>query len=171
MKNSYKILIVILCAAIALGIGYVVLQKNIFPGKWNLGLVKTLKITKIKAEYGTNENIVVSGQAKNNYEVAFFWNHKIGMTNADSNGAWTVNFGQMPAGKYPLEVIANDSPTSRIITTAEILVAGKPVDVSLINKLSNYLAASLSQENIPGELVTVPESAPEALSGNWKLLK
>ena len=174
MKIPLKILIIILAAAILLTVGYFIFQDKIFNNQ-KYQSFEGLRITKIKSEYGINENIVVSGEAKNNSEITFLWNGKIGMGKSDNKGAWIVNFGKMPEGKYALGVIADDSPVSRSITTAQISVV-KSVNqspVSLIDSISNFLTASLSlnQEKIPEEIITIPQQIPSALQGEWNLLK
>ena len=167
-KLSFKILIIIMCAVALLIAGYFVFQRDIFNNQGP----ERIKITKIKAEYGTSEDIIIEGTAKKDCDIIILWGSKIGTVKANRAGNWSANLGRASEGKYPLEVIAEDSPNSRSITTAKISVVNGSI-VSTIEKLSNFLMANISfnQNKNPEKLNMIPKSSPQVLSGEWELIK
>ncbi|MCX6721376.1 MAG: hypothetical protein NT026_02115 [Candidatus Staskawiczbacteria bacterium] len=164
MKTIYKILI--------FGIVLFLLLAFIFSFASKVSS-QNLKITGIKSEYGYNEDVVVSGTAKKNCEIIIFYNQQMGSTSADSSGRWVVNLGKLPPGEYAFQVLANDSAISESTTTARIIVASGPKTTSLLNNFLNFFTAGLSSpfQKTPDKLTTVPETAPEALKGNWRLIR
>lgn len=171
MNSPTKILISFACAVLFVTASYFVFQ-NYFVGKAEEGAIK---IIGMKAAYGTNESIIVKGQAKINSNITLLWDDKMGSLKSDSKGSWAVNLGMMPEGNYSLQAISEDSSNSRSITSAQVSVV-KPVAVasaSLINNISEFLTASVSSgmKSAPKRLVMVSALTPPALSGKWQLIK
>ena len=168
MKKIYKILIwlvVIILLAVAL---FFVFSQN-FSSKENSGAVK---ISKIKNQYSTTEDIVLSGTSKSNCEIILSLNGEAGIVKSDENGKWIANLGKLPEGKYAFEALADDSPTSQSVATAQLLVSSSVNNTAFLNNISGIMTAALSgQPKNPDKLVMIPETIPQVFQENWKLVK
>ncbi|MDP2910640.1 MAG: hypothetical protein Q8N58_02555, partial [bacterium] len=119
----------------------------------------------IKDFYYSNENIILSGLTEPEAEVFLFYNQKYGSVIADGSGYWKANLGVLPLGQYVLEINSKD----KIGNTSEPL----KFDLTII-ELSIGPVPSAPEEIIPEEepeeIITVPESAPLVMKGEWRLL-
>jgi len=136
-----------------------------------------VEITNIKASYGSNEDIIVSGNCEPNSELALYWADQYGVGHADSQGNWSINLGRLPAGKYQLEIIPKDSVGNigKSITT-DLIIGGEvtpPVVSKIIDQLKIVFQPLIPQIFLPPTpeiIVTVPKEAPLSLEGKWNIL-
>lgn len=120
-----------------------------------------IKITKIKDYYRPDENIVLAGTTEAKAEITLYWNKKYGLAQADDSGRWIVNLGKMSVGKYPLEL----TPKDRAGNIGESLTVDLIVEAVLVPEIPEK-----PEEEIPEEIITVPEEAPLVMQGQWQLL-
>ena len=89
--------------------------------------------------YTSDEDIILSGTAVQSKEIVVFFGDKVGLTESDKNGKWKINFGDMPEGRYSLQLIIDNGSTSRSTATAHIIVDNSK------KSLFGYLLSSLSK--------------------------
>ena len=109
---------IVLFAAVFVMTGVVLAAEKIY--------VETVKIeinknNKYKV-YTSDQNIILSGTSVPSKEIVVFFGDKVGLAESDKNGKWVINFGDMPEGKYGLQLITDSSQDSRSIATAHIVV-------------------------------------------------
>jgi hypothetical protein len=165
---AYLIIIVILVIIFAF-----LLYQNFFSNK---EVPDSIKITGIQNSYSTSRDIILSGSSKSNSDIILLINGQMGMLKSDENGKWIANLGKLPEGDYSLETIADDSPTSRSVATAQLSVSASKNDIPSIDNIANSMAAGISSQiglksATPKKLIMIPASAPEVLTGSWKLIK
>ena len=140
-----------------------------FSNKDNLG---GIKITKVKNQYNTQEDIVLSGTAKSDCDITLLFNGQMGILKSDANGRWIANLGKAPAGDYDIEAISDDSPSGRSIYVGQISVISDKKVFSYIDNLATSMTAGISvQDTVPNKLVMISDDAPQVLNGSWKLIK
>lgn len=121
----------------------------------------------IKDFYYSNENIILSGSTEPGAEIFLFYNQKYGSVFADGSGYWKANLAVLPLGRYVLEITSKD----KIGNTSEPL----KFDLTII-ELSIGPVPSAPEEIIPEpepepkEIITVSESVPLVMKGEWRLL-
>jgi len=173
MNNLSKILTTFAVAALVVVCGVLITQQNILESNFST----KIKISETNRVYSSKENIVLTGTSNPESEIIVSWNGQFGLIESDKSGKWIVNLGTMPEGKYSLQMISDDSEKSQSIATAQIIVdnSAKISDktVSFIDDTFKFFAAaiSLSLEGTPDKLITISQSTPPILQGDWKLLK
>jgi len=113
----------------------------------------TIKNNKYKV-YTSAEDIILRGTSVPSKEIVVFFGDKLGLTESDKNGNWVINFGDMPEGKYGLQLITDNASNSRSITTASIVVSDAR------KNLVGYLMSALSKAinfNAPEQIKLYPK--------------
>ena len=175
MNKFSKILITCLVTILIVVSSIYLANKNIFGNNYS----RKIEISQSGKDkiYNSTEKIVLSGVASPESEIILSWNGQFGLIESDKNGKWAVNLGTMPEGKYSLQMIVKDSENTQSIATAQITVdnsvKNQTQTVSFVNNVLNFLTAALSfsGEKIPEQLITIPQSTPSVLQGNWELVK
>ena len=164
-KNIIYLAIIIILTIIFVFFVY----KNFFNNENS----EEIKITKLENQYNTSQDIVLSGTSKSEIEIMVLFNNKFGITESDKNGKWAINLGRAFEGKYAVNLLADDSPTSRSIETAQLAVFSNIKKVSLIDGISNFMTAGISAvtNKNPEKLIMISTEVPPVLKGNWKLIK
>jgi hypothetical protein len=166
MKRILKILLFCLIALIILWLAFSFIVPEVISGQ-------LIKITQIKSQYTPSEDILISGVANKKSSITVFFNKRVGSITSDENGKWIVNLGKMKLGKYPFQVVADDSALAQSTATTQVIVSKTAQDVSLLDSVYNFFTASLSgvSKETPKKLITIPEKTPQSLQGGWKLIK
>jgi hypothetical protein len=89
--------------------------------------------------YTSDQDIILSGTSVPLKEIVVFFGDRVGLAESDKNGKWVINFGDMPEGKYSLQLITDSSSNSRSIATAHIVVNDSR------KNLIGYLMSALSR--------------------------
>jgi len=89
--------------------------------------------------YTSDQDIILSGTSVPSKEIVVFFGDKVGLTESDEKGKWIINFGDMPEGKYGLQLIVDNSSSTRSITTTHIIVDNSR------RSLIGYLMSALSR--------------------------
>ncbi|MCX6722291.1 MAG: hypothetical protein NTY04_03850 [Candidatus Staskawiczbacteria bacterium] len=162
MDKKYKNLIYLIVAILLVDISFVHSYSSFF-------------IRQAENQYSTLKDIILSGVSEKNCDISILFNKKIGMVKSDSNGKWITNLGKLPEGKYAIEILADSSLTSQSVATLQISVSSPKNSISFVDNFSRLAAAFSNQHNLSGDLpdklTMVPLSTPEALKGNWQLVK
>jgi len=87
-----------------------------------------IELLDVKTEYNLGENIILNGKVEPNSEVIFHWNSAYGLIKADDNGKFILNLEKILAGRYELELFANDlaGNKSAILKIEIIIVEPEP---------------------------------------------
>ena len=151
-----------------------------------------IKITSIKNNYSSNEEIIISGATESNTEVTLLIDNEVGLFNADQNGNWSITLGKMSVGTHHLEIdtkdFAGNTSQNVIAEFSVILSLQKPTDTgllpdfilapplapifrelaegvkSIIPKFFQPIAKSAPE---PTAVVTVPKITPLAFGGTF----
>jgi len=143
-----------------------------------------IKITSIKKEYTTNENVVISGTTEPNAEIIVLIDEDYGMFFADEKGEWFITLGKFTAGAHYLEFTPKDlaGNTGETVLANFLLKqpeAGEtlaPPLEPILRKLEQGLQPLIpkffkpAQKPLPKPIVTIPKQAPVSFSTKWRLL-
>jgi len=132
-----------------------------------------VKITNAKDIYAPNEEVIVSGLAKQNSEIVLYFDNKLGLIQSDSHGKWTANLGKLSEGRHGLEVSSNTSSNEKSVASVFFIVSNDARKVSLFNRMSEFLTAGLTavSQKDTKEVTTIPVESPQVLQGQWDLVK
>lgn len=163
MKTLFKILIFALIVIAILFVVFFIVVPEVKS-------IQKVKITNIKSQYSINEEVIISGFAKENTKIIIYYGKRMGLLVSDSKGKWVANLGRLPVGKYPFQVLSDDSEENRSTDTAQIVVKNLKAN-NWLGSLSDSLIASLSGQlqKVPEKIISIPQQSPEVFKGKWKL--
>jgi len=175
MINKFsKILVASVIAIFVVITGVLITEKIILGNDYSRKIQISDNARRI---YNSKEDIIITGTANPESEIVLSWNGQFGLIESDKKGEWAVNLGTMPEGKYSLQMLSNTSPQIQSISTTQVVVDNsakvQKKAVSFIDSIFNLFAAALSFKNgeYSSRLITIPQSTPTVLQGNWNLLE
>lgn len=142
----------------------------------------SIEATSIKKEYNVAEDVIIGGNTTEpNVNVIILMAGRYGSFSSDGSGQWLVTFGKMPSGSYHIQLTPKDlagnigTPVYYDFSVSESAPLPTITQPSILEKIKNgleFLVPKISEpEKLePVEIITVPESTPNAFKSVWNVL-